>query len=144
MKKIFILFLLIGCGPQYAQDPNAYIVVTSQYENEPEKTIPNNNCKSQLDCKNKSEAECAVALYHDSERFIKQGKIFTKKELYLSAMVEYMQASSRLIEAEIRLKKAKTESYEAYKVVIALGLEKQIKNKINFCKRQMHYLKWRK
>ena len=68
----------------------------------------------------------------------------SQKELYLSAMVEYMQASSRLIEAEIRLKKAKTESYEAYKVVIALGLEKQIKNKINFCKRQMHYLKWRK
>ena len=23
MKKLFILFLLISCGPQYVQDPNA-------------------------------------------------------------------------------------------------------------------------
>ena len=35
---IFALYLF-GCGPQYIQDPNAYVFVTSKYENEPENTI---------------------------------------------------------------------------------------------------------
>jgi hypothetical protein len=39
MKKLFILFLLISCGPQYVQDPNAHTIVTVQYENEPPKVI---------------------------------------------------------------------------------------------------------
>ena len=59
---IFALYLF-GCGPQYIQDPNAYVFVTSKYENEPEKIIDNNGCKSQFNCVDKSAEECVIIFY---------------------------------------------------------------------------------
>ena len=120
MKKIFILFLLCGCGPQYVDDPNAYTVVTVQYEDGPVRVISpkGEECRPQLDCSNKNEAECAIALYNASEAFIKEGEGLADKNLYLSASVEYMQAMTRLSEAEIRIKR--------------IGAKK-ITNNLNYC-----------
>ncbi len=141
-----MVFFTISCGPQYARDPNAHVLVTSKYENEPERIIwpRGKDCKPQLDCRNKSEAECAVALYYDSDKFIAEGKELTRKKLFLSATVEYMQALTRLSEAEIRLERAKTNNFEDYKVIMQFNLKEKIEEKIKFCKKSIANLKWKR
>jgi hypothetical protein len=148
-KYIAIAVLTLGaCGPQYIDDPNARVLVTSQYEDEPPRIIypdlNSNDCKPQLDCTGKSGADCAAALYNASEVFMKEGEKLELKKLYLSATVEYMQALTRLTEAEIRLDKAKTDNYEDWKVAVVLGLEKKIKERIKICQQKMRLLKWRR
>jgi hypothetical protein len=118
-------------------------LVTSQYENEPLRIIyPNarEGCRPQLDCTNKSEAECAIALYYDSDRFIKEGKKLIDKELYLSARVEFMQAMTRLVEAEIRVKRARLNNYNDYKIITQFGLDYKVKEKIDFCNEKINIL----
>jgi len=113
MKNLFFLIstiLIFSCGPQHIQDPNANVLVTWQYEDGPERIVLQNDCKPQLDCTSKSEAECAIALYYDSDRFVKKGEKLITKKLHLSARVEFIQAMCRLVEAEIRLKRAKTKN----------------------------------
>ena len=143
-----IMIMLVSCGPQYVEDPNAHVLVTSQYEDEPPKIIypdfNNKNCKPQLDCVGKSGANCAAALYNASEAFMKEGAKLELKKLYLSATVVYMQALTRLTEAEIRLSRAKTDNYEDWKVAVVLGLEKKIKERIKICQQKMRLLKWRR
>ena len=140
--KLPLIIFFISCGPQYVQDPNASVFVTSKYEDEPEKIISNyNGCKPQLDCTNKSEIECAAALYKDSHKFMDEGEDLTEKKLYISAKLEYMQALSRLIEAEIRVDRAKISNFDSYKK--AIKLEKNIKKYIDFCQKKLYYLKWR-
>ena len=116
MKWVLILLpvLSIACGPQYAQDPNATVFVSSEYDDgfgnleikwiypflEPEK------CKSQVNCKNKDNLSCSIILYDDAFKYMKEGDKLAFQGLYLSASIEYMQALSRLYEAEIRLNRA--------------------------------------
>ena len=144
MKKIFILFLLCGCGPQYVQDPNARTVVTVQYENGPEKIVSprGDECQPQLDCSSKNEAECAIALYNASEVFIKEGEGLAAKELYLSASVEYMQAMTRLSEAEIRIKRI--EDFSEWKIVDDFQLKQKLAERIKLCQQQIFLLKWKR
>ena len=142
MKKIFILFLLISCGPQYIQDPNAHTVVTVKYDNGPEKLVWPEECKPQLDCSKKTEAECAIALYKASEAFIKEGEKLADKKLYLSASIEYIQAMTRLSEAEIRIKRV--EEYNQWKMVQDFKLEQKLKERIKLCKKQIFLLKWKR
>ena len=144
MRTLFILFLLIACGPQHLRDPNAYVFVTSKYENEPERIISpkGDECKPQLDCSKKTEAECAIALYNVSESFINEGKKLSNKELYLSARVEYMQAMTRLAEAEIRIKRI--DDFDQWKRVQDFKLEQKLKERIKLCEKQLFLLKWKR
>ena len=147
MKGIFFALLLVcGCGPQYIEDPNTYVYVTSQYENEEPKVIyPNSNstCKPQLDCIGKTEVECAVALFHASKPFMDEGEELGKKELYASARITYMQALCRLYEAEIRLKRGKLKQYTDWKLATTLGLEEKLKIRIKYCQRRYRHYQWK-
>ena len=149
MRNIFLystvlFFFIVSCGPQYVKDPNAKVLVTSQYEDGPVKIIFQDDCNPQLDCKDKSEAECAVALYHDSDNFIKEGKKLIEKKLYLSASLEFMQALTRLSEAKIRLDRAKLDNFQDYQIVTQFGLEKKLKDKIDTCEKLINFLKWKR
>jgi len=138
--------LVFGCGPQYVQDPNAHVLVTSQYEDEKPRIIYpdfNKECKPQLDCAGKTNVECAIALFDASKKCIEEGHTLAKKELYMSAKLEFLLALTRLSEAEIRLEKAKTETFDDWKVVTTLGLEKKIKNTIDYCQKMIRTYTWR-
>ena len=144
--RIFALLIVCSCGPQFIEDPNAYVYVTSQYENEKPKVIyPNekSDCKPQLDCTGKSEVECAVALFHASEPFMNEGEVLGKKELYTSARVSYMQALCRLYEAEIRLNRGKLKQYTDWKLATTLGLEEKIQTRIKYCQRRYRHYQWK-
>tara|TARA_R110000824_G_scaffold41357_7_gene123106 strand:+ start:162 stop:599 length:438 start_codon:yes stop_codon:yes gene_type:complete len=145
MRKIIPILLLfvLSCGAQYVQDPNAFVLVTSKYENEKERIIiPNeNDCRPQLDCNNKTEAECIISLYGASGKCIEEGEILANKELYLSASLEYGLALTRLSEAEIRLKRI--EDFDQWKVVTDLGLEQKIKERVKLCERKIFLFRWK-
>ena len=106
--------LLLACGPQYVQDPNATVFVTSEYDdgfgNKEIKWIyPHldpSRCKPQADCKNKDDLSCAIILYDDSLKYMREGDKLASQYYYLSASIEYLQALSRLYEAEIRLNRS--------------------------------------
>lgn len=126
-------FTVVACATHYAVDPNANTVVTVQYDDEPERIVlPEKGCKPQLDCTGKTEEQCAVALYEDSQKFIDEGKNLADQRLYLSASIEYMQAMSRLIEAEIRLSGTKH------------PLQSKINSRINHCKVQVKKMQWKR
>jgi hypothetical protein len=146
LKYLIILIVFVAsCGPQHIRDPNAHVLVTSQYENEAPRIIINNsNCRPQLDCTGITESECAISLYYDSTKFIQNGQELIKKELYLSASLEFMQAMCRLIESEIRAGRSKTINYENYKKVIEFDLEKKVKEKIKFCERMISFTQWKR
>ena len=139
LSSIISILLIVSCGAQYVQDPNATVLVTSQYEDGPERVVSKSECKSQLDCTGKTEAECAIALYYDSEKFIKEGEVLISKELYASARIELMIALCRLVESEIRLNRAKTSNYQDYKIVMHFKLDKKVKEKIKFCERLIRF-----
>ena len=145
VKHLIIALCMISfvsCGPQYVQDPNASVLVTVQYDDGLVKIVPNDDCKPQLDCKGMSEVECAVALYHDSERFVKEGEKLIAKKLYLSARVEFMQALTRLSESGIRIERAKLNNYEDYKVVVQFKLDYKVKQRIMLCERLIRFTQW--
>tara|TARA_B100001123_G_scaffold449487_1_gene615040 strand:+ start:2398 stop:2847 length:450 start_codon:yes stop_codon:yes gene_type:complete len=149
MIKIVFLSLavfLLSCGPKYIKDPNANVLLTSQYEDEPPKIIflKSEPCKRQLDCTKKSKAECAAALFNDSKKIIKKAEELEDKKLYLSAKVEYMIAMCRLVEAEILISQVKTEDYEDFVAVTTLGLEKAVKKKINLCEKKILILNFKR
>ena len=103
--------LLLACGPQYVQDPNATVFVTSEYEDgfgnvEVKWIHPFQDpalYKPQADCKDKDDLSCSIVLYDDSLKYMKEGNKLAGQNLHLSACIEYLQALSRLYEAEIRL-----------------------------------------
>mgnify|MGYP003110091679 CR=1 FL=1 len=133
---ILLLALLNSCGPQFVQDPNATVFVTSEYDDgfgslevkwiypfqEPER------CKPQVDCRDKDELSCSVVLYDDSLKYIKEGDKLASKKLYLSASIEYLQALSRLYEAEIRLERAKH---------LKTGFAKKVQKRILKCEKTL-------
>tara|TARA_Y100000310_G_scaffold117882_1_gene116626 strand:+ start:314 stop:760 length:447 start_codon:yes stop_codon:yes gene_type:complete len=106
--------LLFACGPQYIQDPNATVFVTSEYDDgfgnlEINWIYPFQDpalCKPQADCRNKDDLSCSVILYDDAYKYMKEGDKLASQHFYLSASIEYLQALSRLYEAEIRLNRA--------------------------------------
>jgi len=107
--NIILILTIVSCGSQYVQDPNANVLVTYQYENEPPKIVflPNSDCKPKINCNNKQGSECAVILYKKSESFIEEGSALKNKKLYLSAQLSYMQAMCRLAIAKIINKRKK-------------------------------------
>ena len=151
MKYILSLLLILNaaaCGPYYPPDPNSNTIVTSQYEDQPVRIIlpsdAGDKCKPQFDCKGKVGAECSAALYNNSQLFIDEGEELAAKKLYLSASVEYMQALCRLTEAEIRLKRSKTENFDDWHIAVVLGLEKKIKERIKVCERKIYLYQWKR
>ena len=138
--------LLFSCGPTYVKDPNANTLLTVSYNGEAPRIVrlPGDKHNKQYDCKNKKGAECATALYNASESFMEEGKKLEVKTLYLSAMLSYMQALTRLSEAKIRLERSKTDNYEDYKVAVVLGLEKKIQERIRICNKKINYLQWKR
>jgi hypothetical protein len=117
--------LLLACGPQYVQDPNATVFVTSEYDdgfgnlevNWIYPYLDPSLCKPQADCKNKDDLSCAVILYNDSLKYMKEGDKLAAQNFYLSASIEYLQALSRLYEAEIRLNRSQHRNTGFYKKV---------------------------
>jgi len=138
------IFLVMSCGSQYVVNPNTQILVTSQYENEPERIISSTSCNSTASQRKMSEAECAVSLYHESEKFLNVGKKLMKKNLYVSAQTEFMKAISKLKEAKIRLNVAKTSNFDDYVIVMHFGLEKKVNERINLCERLLRSIKWQR
>ena len=140
------IFFLMCCGPQYLPDPNASVMVTSQYEDEPPKIIliDGQECNQKIHCDGKEGAECAVIIYNKSKTFTEEAKKLEKKELYLSAQLEYMQAMCWLSVAKIILAKSKLENFDDWQVAVTLGLEKKIENKIKACQRKIFLLKWKR
>jgi len=121
---VVLWMTVVACASQYAHDPNANTVVTVQYENEPERIILFElGKKTQVECAGKTEKQCAIFLYNSSYQYITEAEEMYQKKYYLSASVSYMQAMTRLVEAEIRLKGSGEET-----------LQKTIKKKINFCR----------
>ena len=144
MKKLIIVLLLFGCGPQYVDDPNAYVLVTSQYEDGPVEIVGTSKCKPMVDCTNKTKSECAIAHYNASDQFIQDGEKHIERELYLSAQVEFLQALCRLEAAKILLDEAKLNNFQDYQVVTQFGLKEKIEEKIKLCDRRMNFLRWKK
>jgi hypothetical protein len=137
-----LTIFLCSCAPQYAQDPNAYVLVTSQYEDEPERIVISRSKKSQYNCGKVTGARCALALYDNALTFITEAEGLVKKKLYMSARLSYMQALTRLTEAKIRLDRSKTVSYKDYKIAVTDGFEDKVKNTIKLCERQIFLLQW--
>jgi len=139
-----LLFFCTSCAPYYPPDPNASTIVTVQYENEPPRVILNSECRSQYDCGKKTGANCAAALYNESLKFLNEADGLADKKLYLSATLSTMQAMTRLSEAEITLKKAKTDNFEDWKVAVVMGLEKKIEEKLKLCQRKIDLYNWKR
>ena len=138
------LIFILSCGPGYVQDPNAYVMVTSQYENEdPRIILSEKNCRPQVDCNAKTKAECVIAFYVDSQRLTDNAKALIKKRFFLSARVELMQALCRLYTIEINLKSIKTDNFKNYKAVMKFNLEEKTKKQIKICDRLLHSIQWR-
>ena len=143
MKVLFICLLIIGCTRHYADDPNSHTLVTSQYENNPEEITSISKCKPMVDCANKTLAECSIAHYNSSEKYIYEGERLITKKLYLSAKIEFMQAICRLEAADIFLEQAKLDNFQDYQMVIRLRLKQKIKNKIKLCDKKINSLRWK-
>ena len=140
LKWIIILLttLFIACGPQYVQDPNATVFVTSEYDDgfgtlEIKWIYPFQEldlCNPQADCKDKDDLSCSIILYDDSYKYMVEGnKLFTQR-LYISASIEYLQALSRLYEAEIRLRQAQH---------TGTGFWEKVQKRISKCEKKLHF-----
>lgn len=130
---VFLWLTVMACATQFIPDPNANTVVTVQYDDEPERiVVPEEGCKPQLDCTGKTEEQCAIALFEDSQKYIDEGEKMVQKKFYLTASVEYMQAMSRLIEAEIRLKRVNPRH----------PLQDDIRKRINHCRVKVKKIQW--
>ena len=139
---VVLIFFFLGCGPQYLDDPNSYVLVTSQYEDEPVEIVRTSKCKPMVDCTNKTKAECAIAHYHDAQQYIYKGEEMASKRLYMSASLEYILALCRLEAAKILSNEAKLSNFKEYKRVISANLEEKIKEKIALCDRKISSLRW--
>jgi len=126
--SLSIFLIAAACGPQFLSDPNANVILTSQYEDGPITIHWSNNSKPQIDCKEKSEIKCAAALYKDALALMISGEKLAENKLYLSASLDYMLALTRLTEAEIRTNRIKNWKVEEIK------FRQKIKKQINFCK----------
>jgi hypothetical protein len=139
-----LMFLCVSCGPKYVQDPNAYVLVTSQYENERERIV-SSECKPKFDCCEKEKgANCAALLYNRSGSYIIQGTNLAGKNLFTAAVIEYMKASALLKKARIILIASKTENFEDWKIAVMLGLENKIEERIKLCDQKISSYKWRR
>ena len=149
MKGIFLIaLLLISCGPQYVNDPNASVIVTSKYEGEPERIIllPGDKHKPQIACNSNDDLGCSIALYIASEHHMKKAMKLGENGMYLSANCEYMLALTRLAEAEIRIQRAKRKDITTFKRIKEMNLEIKVKERMEFCERKNNIVRkflWR-
>ena len=145
---LIVLCVLVGCfsNSSHLDDPNALVVVTSQYEGSAEKIIlpSTENCSPSYDCADKKGANCATALYNNALDYIESAIKLERKEMYLAARVEFLMATCRLIRAQSVLNDAKLTNYNDWKVAHILGLDDKIKNKMKFCQQRTLYLEWRR
>ena len=132
--SLSIFLIAAACGHRFLSDPNANVILTSQYENGPITIHWSNNSKPQIDCKEKSEIKCATELYKEALALMISGEKLAEKKLYLSASLDYMLALTRLTEAEIRTNRIKNWKVEEIK------LRQKIKKQINFCKIKINSL----
>lgn len=134
-----------GCRFYYPDDPNARTIVTSKYLDEEPKIImpPGAPCTKQIDCSDKTKAECSVALYNDAIKIMEEGLRLEDKKMYVSAKLEYMIALCRLSAAEILYKQANTETFEDFKLIQTFKLEKKIEIKIKKCESKILTLGWK-
>ncbi|QDP51436.1 MAG: hypothetical protein GOVbin630_134 [Prokaryotic dsDNA virus sp.] len=135
-RRIIIASLFLGasCGPQYAPDPNARVLVISQYENEPIVIHLPSNSPPQANCVDKTEVACARILFWDADKFILTAENLIKQKLYLSASLEYLQALTRLTEAHIRIKRLEKWTVEE------VTLKRLVYKKIKLCKMKINLL----
>ena len=109
--------MLLGCSSNssHLDDPNAQVVVTSQYEGSAEKLIlpSTTNCSPPFNCASKKlvGANCAAALYNNAKEYMEEGITLELKGMYLAARVQYLMAECRLKKAQIVLNEAKPVSY---------------------------------
>ena len=140
--------VLFGCSSNstHLDDPNALVIVTSQYEGSAEKLIlpPTNKCSPPFDCAEQKGANCAAALFHDALKHIKLADELQLKDMPMAARVEYLMAECRLTEAQSVLKESKLTNYIDFKIATSMGLEVKIKRKIQYCQRQGMSLQWRR
>lgn len=145
---VIVFGMLFGCSSNssYLDDPNALVIVTSQYEGSAEKLIlpSTKKCSPPFNCAENKGANCAAALYNDALDHISEGRDLELKGMYMAARVEYLMAECRLIEAQSVLKKAKLTNYIDFKIATSMGLESKIKRKIQYCQRQSMSLQWRR
>ena len=145
IKKILILYGIIffsACAPHFPIDPNANTVVTYQYDGGPVNIVFQDEHRSPIDCSKKTVAQCAIALYIDSESYIDTAKTLVSKKLYMSATLEYLQALTRLSLAKIKATKAKLNNYAEYQHIVRYDLENKIKVRHKYCSSQIERLKW--
>jgi len=143
---VIVFGMLFGCSSNssYLDDPNALVIVTSQYEGSAEKLIlpSTKKCSPPFNCAENKGANCAAALYNDALDHISEGRDLELKGMYMAARVEYLMAECRLIEAQSVLKKAKLTNYIDFKIAASLRLDIKIKQKIEYCQRKSLSLEW--
>ena len=140
LKWVLILLpiISIACGPQYVQDPNATVFVSSEYDDgfgnlEIKWVYPFQElhlCNPQADCKDKDDLSCSIVLYDDSHKYMIEGDKLFDQHLYISASIEYLQALSRLYEAEIRLNRAQH---------AGTGFMNKVQQRILKCEKKLHF-----
>lgn len=135
-------FLAHSCAPTYIQDPNANVIVTAQYRDEAPQIILNDVYRphAQVDCRTLNEVECARKLYEKGIKIFIEAKSYQSRKLQLMAMLEYNRALSRFIEAEIRLKRAKTTIYDDWRTAILTGLSEKITRAANKCESKIEFI----
>jgi hypothetical protein len=141
---ILLFFFLGSCSHSLPSNSNGHTLVTPQYDGGAQEIMLARNCKPQFNCGDKTGGECAAALYSDGQKQLTEATELEDKKLYVSARLQYIIAMCRYIEAEIRLKHAKTTNYEDWKVAVILGLEKKVKEAIEYCQRKVYILQWRR
>ena len=140
--------ILFGCSSNssHLDDPNALVIVTSQYEGSAEKLIlpPTKKCSPPFDCADQHGANCAAALFENALEHIAKADEMQINDMPMAARVEYLMAECRLTEAQSVLKESKLTNYIDFKIATSLGLEAKIKRKIQYCQRQGMSLQWRR
>ena len=144
-----VSFLLAySCGPTYVRDPNSAAILTVTYEG----AWPEDNegpdiifyhdyeYRPQMDCTKLDEVECSRALYEKGVKIFLEAKSLEPKKLKLTATLEYNRALSHFIEAEIRLKRAKTTIYKYWKTAVLSGLNEDIVRAIRKCESKIEFL----
>lgn len=141
MKKLIFTIILfsLSCAHQPTLDPNAVVCRSASYEQGPVKFLGCNR-KAADTCKEKTGAECSVVLYNSAQNHILEASSLADRKLYLSATLAYMQALSKLTQANIILGEAKLDNFTDWQVAVAMGLEVKIKKGIDVCERRIRRL----
>ncbi len=89
-------------------------------------------------------ADCAALLYNKATALMSTGRQLAKNGLYMASATEYQHAVCLLKEAAARLKEAKTQDFDDWKVAVMFGLEKRIQESIDQCGMFISRYQWRR